>query len=140
MSTERAPRAIAFATSEPRRTPPPRRTYTLGQSEATATLGHLGREVHIVELAAGVLHLDTVFKVVDGLALIAEQGVKDVDGLTGLLTRLGVPGAVSVSDDEVDRLATNFLCVNSHHVLMSDTCASTQAMLESGASTSPLSR
>jgi hypothetical protein len=62
-------------------------------SEGTsATLGHLGRDVHVVELAAGALHLDTVFNVVGGLALIAEQGVKDVDEFTALLTRLGCPG------------------------------------------------
>lgn len=36
-----------------------------------------------------------------------------------------------MSDDEVDRFATNFRCVNFQHVLTSDTCASTQLMLES---------
>ncbi len=98
---------------------------------AVATLGHLGREIHPVQLAEGVLHLDTVFNVVGELALIAEHGVRDVDGLTRLLGRLGVPEAVSVSDAEVDRFATNFLCVNDHDVILADTCAATAAMLES---------
>ncbi|HEV3328398.1 MAG TPA: arginine deiminase family protein [Acidimicrobiales bacterium] len=97
---------------------------------AVAHLGHLGREIHLVELEPGVLHLDTVFNVVGGLALIADQGVKDVQGLARLLATLGVPEAISVSAEDVDDFATNFLCVSDRQVLIGDTCAPMQATLD----------
>jgi N-dimethylarginine dimethylaminohydrolase len=83
-----------------------------------------------VELEPGVLHLDTVFNVVGGLALIADQGVKDVQGLARLLATLGVPEAISVSAEDVDDFATNFLCVSDRQVLIGDTCAPMQATLD----------
>lgn len=96
---------------------------------ATATLGHLGREIHAVELDEGVLHLDTVFNVIGGLAVIAERGIRDVEGLTRLLDRLGVPDAIFVSEEDVDGFATNFLCVDDHHVLIADTSVPMREML-----------
>lgn len=96
---------------------------------ATAALGHLGREIHVVELELGVLHLDTVFNVVGGLALLAVEGIKDAPGLTRLLSSLGVPEAIAVSAEDVDCFATNFLCLSDRHVLIADTCPSMQATL-----------
>jgi dimethylargininase len=97
---------------------------------AMAHLGHLGREIHLVELEPGVLHLDTVFNVVGGLALIADQGIKDVKWLTRLLATLGIPEAAAVSAADVDEFATNFLSVSDRHVLIGDTCAPMRATLD----------
>jgi N-dimethylarginine dimethylaminohydrolase len=96
---------------------------------AVAQLGHLGREIHPVELATGVLHLDTVFNVVGGLALLAEQGIKDVKGLAPLLSRLGVPELLTVSAADVDEFATNFLCIDDRHVLTGATSTTLRASL-----------
>jgi N-dimethylarginine dimethylaminohydrolase len=96
---------------------------------AVALLGHLGREIHPVELETGVLHLDTVFNVVGGLAIVAEQGIKDVRGLVRLLAGLGVAEVLTVSAADVDDYATNFLCIDDRRVLIGAGSTTLQASL-----------
>jgi dimethylargininase len=106
---------------------------------AADQLGHLGRAIHPVRLAPGVLHLDTVFNTVGGLAVLGEGGFDDVEGLGRLLDTLGVGESISVGPEEVDGFATNFLCLSDRHVLITDACPTLRATLSArGIDSSPV--
>jgi len=85
-------------------------------------LAATGKEAYPVELADGVLHLDTAFNVVDHLALVAEGAIRDPASLRAQLSRLGVLEIVDLDPEDADELGANFLCLDEQRVLIAETC------------------
>ena len=83
-----------------------------------------------IELAPGVLHLDTAFNAIGRTALVARSLCRSPEQVWAALRRLDVDDVVELTAEQAERFGTNFLALGERAVLASASCPEVTAALE----------